>query len=81
MFLNVSETAELLNISERHLRNLIVERKIKHCRAGRAIRFHVSDILSYMFYKVPSYVKLTREEREDVMARREWLSNERFSSV
>ncbi len=61
MFLNVSETAELLNISERHLRNLIVERKIKDCRIGKAIRFHVSDILAYTFYKESSYRRLKPE--------------------
>ncbi|MGH3993139.1 MAG: helix-turn-helix domain-containing protein [Pseudonocardiaceae bacterium] len=43
-YLNVTETAEYLNTSERFVRRLIAERRVAFHHVGRHVRFALSDL-------------------------------------
>ena len=47
-YLNVSEVADLLAFSERHVRLLIVEGKIPAIRIGHSYRVDVAELEAYL---------------------------------
>lgn len=46
--LTTSHVAELLGVSERHVRNLIAAGDLKACRFGRSVRIHPDDLAAYI---------------------------------
>ncbi len=46
--MTVSEAAQLLSMSERHVRRLVQERRIGFSRLGRCIRLSMRDVELYM---------------------------------
>jgi excisionase family DNA binding protein len=66
--LDSSEIARLLGITERHVRRLVLERRIPFAKVGRFIRFDPRDIERWVEEcKVPDSTAL----RHDVVSRRE----------
>jgi excisionase family DNA binding protein len=46
--LTIADTAERLNVSERHIRRLVFERRIAYRKIGRFVRFHPDDLAEYV---------------------------------
>ena len=46
--LTTEEAAERLNITPRHVRRLVFERRIAYCKVGRYVRFHPDDLAEYI---------------------------------
>jgi excisionase family DNA binding protein len=42
------EAAELLGTTPRHMRRLVLERRIAYCKLGRYVRFHPDDLAGYV---------------------------------
>ena len=47
-YLTYPQVAELLQVSERTIQNLVRDQKIPHVKIGRATRFHPVDIEKWM---------------------------------
>ena len=46
--LTTEEAAERLNITPRHVRRLVFERRIAYRKLGRFVRFHPDDLTEYV---------------------------------
>jgi excisionase family DNA binding protein len=46
--LTTEEAAERLNITPRHVRRLVFERRIAYRKVGRFVRFHPDDLAEYI---------------------------------
>jgi excisionase family DNA binding protein len=46
--LTMEEAAERLNITPRHVRRLVFERRIAYRKVGRFVRFHPDDLAEYV---------------------------------
>ena len=46
--LTTEEAAERLNITPRHVRRLVFERRIAYRKLGRFVRFHPDDLAEYV---------------------------------
>ena len=46
--LTPEEAAERLNITPRHVRRLVFERRIAYRKVGRYVRFHPDDLAEYI---------------------------------
>jgi len=46
--LTPEEVAERLNITPRHVRRLVFERRIAYRKLGRYVRFHPDDLAEYV---------------------------------
>jgi excisionase family DNA binding protein len=46
--LTTEEAAERLNITPRHVRRLVFERRIAYRKVGRYVRFHPDDLAEYV---------------------------------
>jgi excisionase family DNA binding protein len=46
--LTMDEVAERLNITPRHVRRLVFERRIAYRKLGRYVRFHPDDVAEYV---------------------------------
>ena len=46
--LTTEEAAERLNITPRHVRRLVFERRIAYRKVGRYVRFHPDDLAEYI---------------------------------
>jgi excisionase family DNA binding protein len=46
--LTTEEAAERLNITPRHVRRLVFERRIAYRKVGRFVRFHPDDLAEYV---------------------------------
>jgi excisionase family DNA binding protein len=46
--LTMEEAAERLNITPRHVRRLVFERRIAYRKVGRFVRFHPDDLAEYI---------------------------------
>jgi excisionase family DNA binding protein len=46
--LTPEEAAERLNITPRHVRRLVFERRIAYRKVGRFVRFHPDDLAEYV---------------------------------
>jgi excisionase family DNA binding protein len=46
--LTLEEAAERLNITPRHVRRLVFERRIAYRKVGRFVRFHPDDLAEYI---------------------------------
>jgi excisionase family DNA binding protein len=46
--LTPEEAAERLNITPRHVRRLVFERRIAYRKVGRFVRFHPDDLVEYV---------------------------------
>jgi excisionase family DNA binding protein len=69
--LDTSEIAGMLAVTERHVRRLVLERRIPFTKVGRFVRFDPRDIEQWVqAAKVPSNTAL----RHDVRTRREGRS-------
>lgn len=46
--MTISQLAERLGITERHLRWLVAERRVPYLKVGRLVRFDVSEIVDWL---------------------------------
>ena len=46
--MTVTEVAEVLNVSERHIYKLVSENKIPHVKIGSAVRFDAGDLIDWI---------------------------------
>ena len=52
-YLSIEEAATYLNVSVRFLRRLVCERRVRHYKVGRFVRFHPSDLDEFVEVKEP----------------------------
>jgi len=48
MLLDIQGTAEYLATTERHVRRLVIEKKLAHVKIGGKLRFSVRDLAAYI---------------------------------
>jgi len=52
-YLSIEEAATYLNVSVRFLRRLVDERRVRHYKVGKFVRFHPSDLDEFVDVKEP----------------------------
>lgn len=48
LLLPIDEAADRIGMSVRHLRRLVSDRRIRHYRLGRSLRFDPADLAAYV---------------------------------
>jgi|AP59_1055472.scaffolds.fasta_scaffold264340_1 excisionase family DNA binding protein len=70
---SVKEAARFLGVGVRTIHRLIKsDNPIPYCRIGKQIRFNISDLEAWMFFKKP-YRRLSKRERNQLKDRLEFI--------